>query len=205
MSYAIWNDLFHESIPFECIDKVMAVIALCPQHTFQILTKRPRRMREYFIDQYPLRSRLMNTMTEIYGSPRVYDSWSLPNLWLGVTCENQRLADDRIPALLGIPAAVRFISIEPMLEEVVVGYAGANWIKELDWVIVGAESGPNRRQCKLWWVENIVSEAGDYNTPVFVKQLDIDGKVSKDMSHWPDELKIRLWPYIIHEKAKELQ
>ena len=91
------GDLFHESVPFDYVDRVFAVMELCPWHTFLILTKRPQRMADYM------------------GAFDGYIEWPLPNVWLGVTAENQAMADERIPILLQIPAAVRFVSIEPLL------------------------------------------------------------------------------------------
>ena len=121
------SDLFHESVPFEFIDKVCAVMALSPKHTFQILTKRPERLAEYFSD-IALRQELVGIDAEHIGGidrfmlnvgnaedgkPR----WPLPlpNVWLGVSVENQEQADKRIPLLLQTPAAVRFVSYEPAL------------------------------------------------------------------------------------------
>ncbi|NLX99449.1 MAG: DUF5131 family protein, partial [Rhodopirellula sp.] len=140
------GDLFYEGVPFEFIDRVFAVMALCPQHTFQVLTKRPERMREYLtyegraaaiseaarwlcaddivgashIDhpdslmrRYPV-GPLTDGIPE-FGWRWFINPWPLPNVWLGVTAENQEQADKRIPALLQTPAAKRFVSIEPML------------------------------------------------------------------------------------------
>ncbi|WP_447979063.1 DUF5131 family protein [Candidatus Nitrospira bockiana] len=114
------SDLFHEDVPFEFTDKVFAVMALCPQHTFQVLTKRPERLRAY--------SERIAAAPEILGchvDPRdrktitkVLHSWPLPNVWLGVSVENQRTADAWIPLLLQTPAAVRFLSCEPLLSGV---------------------------------------------------------------------------------------
>lgn len=115
------GDVFHESVPFEWVDKVMAVIALCPQHTFQVLTKRPERMAAYF-RQERLHTMVTCMMVDVLCDtnptadlPDQSGPWPLPNLWLGVTAENQEQADIRIPILLQIPAAVRFVSVEPML------------------------------------------------------------------------------------------
>ena len=101
--WTIWNDLFHKSVPFELIDKVALSMALADQHTYQILTKRPEQALVYH-------NRWMNTSegNNLFRS----------NVWLGVTAENQAMADERIPILLQIPAAVRFVSIEPLLEEI---------------------------------------------------------------------------------------
>jgi len=119
------GDLFHPGVPFEFIDKVMAVIALCPQHTFQVLTKRPERMLEYInwqsiepdiIGRYNRGQKIDasgHRGSHICGFTN--RQWPLKNLWLGTTVCNQKEADEKIPILLQIPAAKRFLSIEPML------------------------------------------------------------------------------------------
>ena len=110
------GDLFHKSVPFEFIDKVMAIIALCPQHTFPVLTKRPERMLEYFTKEDEDGRTIEDHLDAgLMDGGYTGMAWPLPNLWLGVTAENQEQADKRIPILLQIPAAIRFVSIEPML------------------------------------------------------------------------------------------
>lgn len=184
------GDLFHEAVPFEFIDEVVQVILACYQHTFQIPTKRPEMVLKYV--EY-MRQRL----SKLY---RRGEDWQWPsNVWLGVTCENQKAADERIPILLQIPAAVRFVSVEPMLEKVnVASWGWRNTIEGLqpriDWVIVGCESGSKRRECKIGWVRDLVNQCKDANVPVFVKQLSIKGNVSHDMSEWPEDLRIREYP-----------
>ena len=113
------GDLFHESVPDEWIDKVFAVMALAPQHTFQVLTKRPERARKYL--QNPIggtmrRDWIMAAIGKQTDSQRfkAFD-WPLPNVWLGTSISDQASADLRIPELLACPAAVRFLSVEPML------------------------------------------------------------------------------------------
>lgn len=106
------GDLFHESVPDEWIDRVFAVMALAPQHTFQVLTKRSGRMREYLSGEALRRvAAAANRIRAVTGMI----TWPLPNVWLGVTAEDQTRADDRVPDLLATPAAVRFVSCEPML------------------------------------------------------------------------------------------
>jgi len=124
------SDLFHENVPDEWIDKIFAVMALCPQHTFQVLTKRPKRMLEYFasLHRAPAEARAIKTCAWVAEEvPRIPHAWirliesiprGLPNVWLGVSVEDQKTADERIPLLLQTPAAVRFISAEPLLAEV---------------------------------------------------------------------------------------
>lgn len=106
------SDLFHKDVPFEFIDKVFAVMALAPRHTFQVLTKRPERMAEYMKEGR--RSYVWNEKCS-YGKPVLPMRWPLPNVWLGTSVENQEAADERIPHLLRTPAAVRWLSMEPLL------------------------------------------------------------------------------------------
>ncbi len=131
------SDLFHPNVPFDYVDKVFAVMALCPQHIFQILTKRPERMAEYLNDP-AVQERIKQAMPEIAWLKRgpvlisrkedwiarnssaiLHDfAWPLPNVWLGTSCEDQAAADERIPHLLNCPAAVRFLSCEPLLGDI---------------------------------------------------------------------------------------
>ncbi len=103
------GDLFHKAVPFSWIDDIISIIDRCPQHTFQILTKRPERMQEYFLSLPQRQSDLAcNSSADWIKLP-------LPNLWLGTSVEDQASADDRIPDLLATPAAVRWLSMEPLL------------------------------------------------------------------------------------------
>lgn len=125
------GDLFHKDVPDDFIDKVFAVMALCPQHTFQVLTKRAERMRAY-VSRADLSDDLLDACRDMYGRSKlkgyptgVFDGvdndivnfrhWPLKNVWLGVSCEDQANADERIPHLLATPAAIRFVSLEPLL------------------------------------------------------------------------------------------
>jgi protein gp37 len=107
------SDLFHEDVPFSFVDAVFAVMALTPQHTYQVLTKRPERMRAYMTDRDVWLKVKVAAGRDLDRD--LFAPWPLPNVWLGVTVENQRWADERIPILLDTPAAVRFISAEPLL------------------------------------------------------------------------------------------
>lgn len=125
------SDLFHEKVPDEWIDRIFAVMALSPQHIFQVLTKRPERMREYLTAHTTdwETGHACGRIAEIIETMRRDDRpigplphlepgapwWPLANVWLGVSCEDQATADERIPLLLDTPAAVRFISAEPLL------------------------------------------------------------------------------------------
>lgn len=111
------SDLFHEGLPATAIDRVFAVMALCPQHTFQVLTKRPERMRAYMNDlETPHRVLAQaGIATGAESREERVARWPLPNVWLGVSAEDQATADERIPHLLATPAARRFVSLEPLL------------------------------------------------------------------------------------------
>ena len=100
------GDLFHEDVPFDFLDRVFAAMILTPQHTYQVLTKRPDRMKKYIEDE---------NRNFVGIAKKNSTIWPLPNVWIGVTAENQEQADKRIPILLDTPAAIRFVSVEPML------------------------------------------------------------------------------------------
>jgi len=115
------GDLFHPEVTDDQIDRVFAIMALAPQHRFQVLTKHPERMRDWMIaDPF---SRILNVRVQgisvfdqiAKGRKLSFQEWPLPNVWLGVSVEDQRRADERIPLLLDTPAAVRFVSCEPLL------------------------------------------------------------------------------------------
>lgn len=117
------SDLFHESMPDEVIDRVFAVMALCPQHTFQVLTKRSDRMRSYLAAPFDRTGIMIEAANISQQTQRFLDfpTFPLPNVWLGVSVEDQKRADERIPDLLATPAAVRFLSCEPLLGPVNLG------------------------------------------------------------------------------------
>ena len=136
------SDIFHERIPEEYIRRVFDVIRACPQHTFQVLTKRADRMEQFF---------------------RSYDAPL--NAWLGVTVENKKKGVPRIDFLRRIKAHVRFLSVEPLLEEL-----GLIDLSGIQWVIVGGESGPQARPMMPEWAENIQSRCDLYGSSFFFKQ-----------------------------------
>lgn len=195
-------DLFHEALFPADIARVFEVMKLSPQHQFQVLTKRAARMREFFDGP---------------GRP-----WaSLPNVWLGVSVEDQAAADERIPHLLATPAAVRFLSCEPLLGPVdLTPYfrkletSGPGWTltgglaleiadRVPDWVIVGGESGPRARRCEVAWIRQLVEQSRAAGVPCFVKQLGtawareqeplVDPK-GGEPEEWPEDLRVRDLP-----------
>lgn len=168
-------DLFHPSVEIGILTHIFDTIKQCPQHIFQILTKRP--------DQ------ALEKMWGKHGGWRYFDERGFhPNIWLGVTAENQEMANKRIPIIVQIPAAVRFVSHEPLLDYI--DMQG----KMPDWGIIGCESGHNRRPCRTEWVYDLVKQYKAAGKPVFVKQLDIGGKVVKDIDLFPKDLQIRECP-----------
>ncbi len=144
------TDLFCPSVPFSFIEKVMATIEQSPQHTYQMLTKRPHVALEYF-----------------NGLGKKYELSSCPNLWFGASISNQPDADRIIPILLQIPAAVRFVSIEPMLGEInIKKYLHCG----IGWCIMGCESGKNARTMDENWVRSLICQCKETDTAVFYKQ-----------------------------------
>lgn len=171
------SDLFQENVPVEFIDQVFAVMALARQHTFQVLTKRAERMREYLAapDVWE-RVELQLWERHTDDTTNAISRWPLSNVWLGVSVENQHFADERIPLLLQTPAAVRFVSYEPALGPVdftpwvrVDTIGGVEMEPLLDWIIVGGESGSGARLFDVAWARAVLQQRSD--TAVFVKQL----------------------------------
>jgi protein gp37 len=171
-------DLFHEAIPAHLILRVYEVMEVAEQHTFQVLTKRANRIEPVLYGEE--------------GHWYLGGGDYLGNVWLGVSVEDQQRADERIPLLLQTPAAVRFLSVEPMLE--VISFRWAKWdnwtphprrpermgpgaideydgLRMLDWMIVGGESGPGARPFRTEWAQSIVNQCKAAGVACFVKQL----------------------------------
>lgn len=184
------GDLFHEKVPDEWIDMVFRVMVEAKQHTFQVLTKRPERMKEYVSSFVP------------------------PHIWLGTSVENQETAEERIPHLIRTPTAVRWLSMEPLLGPVDLdgfkrrmgfnsgGYGPAwssvlNWI---DWIVIGGESAQRfpARPMERGWVYQLLYQCAEHDTAAFVKQLSqaTDPGIwrDKDFDSWPKALQVRQYP-----------
>lgn len=183
------SDLFHDAVPDEFIARVWAVMAATPQHTYQILTKRHGRMRSLLnSDQFRERAFLATNLDtgELHGS-----RWPIPNCWLGVSVEDQKRADLRIPALIDTPAAVRFLSCEPLLGPTDL----SGWFDTplccgcgdnhgsgccsmcmrpepsgIDWCIVGGESGPGARPMNPDWARSLRDQCQSAGVPFLFKQ-----------------------------------
>ncbi len=190
------TDLFHEGYTNEEIAAVFGVMAACPQHTFQILTKRARRMREWFewagdfgpSTLYGYAEHAIPTDDDqgrMLGFLRMAKAWPLPplpNVWLGVSVENQEAADERIPELLRTPAAVRFLSCEPLIGPVTLDGGAVtarghseDWLRgvnvpRISWVIAGCESGPRARECLVEWLRSLRDQCAAAGVPFFLKQ-----------------------------------
>ncbi len=219
------TDVFGEWVSDEWLDRMFAVMALSPQHTYQVLTKRSARMREYLtatdrepVSGAPTRNQIAMTALgmclddlAVHSKSTLGDGlgiarhdglqdWPLPNVWLGVSAEDQERADERIPDLLATPAAVRFLSCEPLLGPLALrpyvdfsdgghgrawlGAAGPaiDWVETpqhtfqvrsgatINWVIVGGESGPGARAFDLAWVRSLRDQCAAAGTAFFMKQ-----------------------------------
>jgi protein gp37 len=220
------SDLFHESIPLEQIDLVFAVMALTLHHTYQVLTKRAdERMVEYLRGA---KNRVRLAAVDMGRSLGVDHSdiescqwdWPLPNVWIGATVENQKMADKRIPLLLQAPAAVRFLSSEPLLgkinlrigqtqqDAVARRIRGESYqrVVRMDWVIIGGESGPGARPFNLDWARSLLQQCRSENVPVFMKQLGsnvfdksdaqlkLRDRKGANPDEWPEGLWVREFP-----------
>lgn len=225
------SDLFHENVPFEFIASVFAIMGVTTRHTYQILTKRPQRMREFF-DWALMRQDSLGEWeklepTDFNADSRIFDHWPedvewrgydncgplfpYTNVWLGVSVEDQKTANERIPWLLKTPAAVRWISAEPLLGAIdlnAITYekdqhsecildalfcedhpddCGPIGTATLDWVVVGGESGPGARPTHPDWVRSLRDQCVSAGTAFFFKQwgewADVDNGPKDDSAY----------------------
>jgi protein gp37 len=200
------GDLFFDGVTNEQIAAVFGVMAAAPRHTFQVLTKRARRMREWFAwlarecktanggrGCRPVFRVLAESqcMSDSEALRNVDAPWPLPNVWLGVSAENQELADKRIPELLSTPAALRFVSAEPLLSALDLSvylreHACDEWPRErargangcvghpmppLSWIIVGGESGSQARPFQADWGRAIRTQCKHAKVALYMKQV----------------------------------
>jgi len=209
------GDLFHEDVPLGFVDRVITHMRIANQHTYQILTKRPRRILEYL--DYDVRRR----------GARL---WWPEHIQFGVSVSTQADADRMLPELLRTPAAVRFVSMEPMIGPIEIEQFIAQWRcpdchdwqhtstycdccdteqwenieaaekRGLDWIIIGCESGPNRRPMELEWAIDLVSQGDAAGVPVCVKQIEVNGKVSHDPAEWDPVLQVREYPDVEQQR-----
>lgn len=171
------GDLFHKTVPFGWVDEVMRMVWDNPRHTFIVLTKRPENMRRYFtgLATSGLTAEASKRLLQNINYARQDHGWhlrylrggALHNLVCGVSVEDQQTADDRIPVLLEIPAAKRFISLEPMVGPVSLR---PDDLKRLDGVILGGESGNKARYLNPTWVRTIRDQCAEAGTPFMFKQ-----------------------------------
>jgi len=174
------GDLFHEDVPFEFINSVMARMVYIWRHTYLLLTKRPARMKQYFA--YYVSERRKRVPSTVGA---------------GTTCENQERARERIPYLVAMPLAVKFISAEPLLGSIDLYAAlglrrnenGAHALgRTLDWVIAGAETGPGARPAELDWFRRLRDDCLRAGIPFFLKKVNAEGETKLDgQEHrqWP--------------------
>lgn len=209
------SDLFHERIPDAWRDEAYGVMALCPQHTFQVLTKRPRVMERYF-SAPDIWQRIEAEARRIYAERhgKAYPSEGhlegpLPNVWHGVSVETQAAARYRVPILLRVPSSRHYVAAEPLLAPLSL----ARWMRAgIGWVIVSGEGGPDARPCDVAWIHSLVEQAKDAGVPIFVKQLgsatnvlgatrehghspvDTRTRRASEMEEWPEAVRVRQMP-----------
>lgn len=227
------SDLFHPEVPFLFIAAAFGVMAMAPQHTFQVLTKHPRRAIEFFswVDAeqggalmaclwYARKAIGADLATRFDPYPDNLPAWPLENVWFGVTVEDRDRAHERLPLLEKIPATIRWVSAEPLLEAISL----APWMKFIDWVVVGGESAQTRavtRPFDLGWARLLLRDCRTFGKAFFMKQLGTKpipaappgavtvmalglpvppGKSSRykfhEPEHWPEDLRVQEFPCV---------
>jgi protein gp37 len=217
------GDLFHDDVPGDFLADVFSIMQQARRHTFLVLTKRPERMRDFVCGTTTLNERGAAFWSAVEGK-NILLSWPLRNVWLGVSVENQRAAEERIPLLLQTPAALRFLSCEPLLARLDLHARGPQQrdlcvvcgegpdaphehrdgyrTRGLDWVIAGGESGPGATPAAIDWFRSLRDQCRAAGTAYFQKQLGsvlgrelgCRDRKGGDMDHWPEDLRIREYP-----------
>jgi len=172
--FSLWNDLFHEAVPDNFIHEVYFDMMRFSKNTYLILTKRP----QHVVDNYKNVSYLIDPQN---------------HTWHGLTVCNQQEADEKIPIFLRIPGK-KYLSLEPLLAPVSLWHF-CDFGKCFDAVILGGETGHGARPMNPDWAISVVRQCKAAGVPIFVKQIHINGKPSKDMSEWPEELRVRELPW----------
>ncbi len=216
------SDLFMDEVTDDYVAAVFGVMAYARWHTFQVLTKRAARMRlwhEWIQKAAPDGSDVaycaetayekvsevsVTEKTPLDGRVILDAQWPLPNVHLGVSVEDRKYGLPRIEHLRETPAALRFLSIEPLLEDL-----GRIDLRGIGWVIVGGESGQRARPLNIGWIRNVVDQARAQGVPVFVKQLGakptqesglvplrLKHRKGNDPSEWPEDLNVREFPEV---------
>ncbi len=195
------GDLFDDRVLFDWIHMVWDMMKQCPQHKFFVLTKQVENLSKHVGMVYSLQR-----MGACMGF------WS--HVYLGASITDQEDVGRMIPELLKVPGK-HWVSVEPLLGPVSLRWLSAwpenapttamnpyrggatnhlDGLRRLDWVVIGAESGTKRRPCKIEWIDRLVHQCHAAGIPVFVKQLNINGKVSKNPEEWPEHLRVREFP-----------
>lgn len=190
------SDLFHPDVPDAFVADVWVSMALARRHTFQVLTKRPQRCGPLFeFERWLglLDDAMHRRCGEIFAAHIGLSEYPMPWVWLGTSIENDRYTF-RADHLRATPAAVRFLSLEPLL-----GPLPSLDLTDIDWVIVGGESGAGARRMNLEWADEIVERCRDAGVAVFVKQLGSAYRQPGDPKggnpdYWPEDLRVREWP-----------
>lgn len=200
------SDLHQDGVPYDFLLRTYEIMASCPRHLFMVLTKRAESMR----------SAVLSMEDASHVTPWVEHPTGPPNVWLGVSVEDRKYGLPRVDILRAIPAAVRFLSIEPLLEDL-----GDIDLTGIHWVIVGGESGNKARDFDIAWARRIVAQCREQGVAAFVKQLGaapvgrvpmggleaivplrLKSKKGADESEWPDDLRgIKEWPRCVTDKA----
>jgi len=210
---AFMGDLFHENLPVSDVARVFCVMDEAEDHDFLLLTKRASRLPDVI-------TQIRDTVAENHER---WDggrfTWPLPNIWLGVSVEDQAAADERIPWLLKTPAAVRWVSLEPMIGPVTFRpeWLSHHWSPAtgalhlpLDWVVLGGESGPGARPCAISWIRDVVGQCKAASVSVFMKQLGrqpvdamyetgmrrLGNSKGADPEEWPADLRVQQFPEV---------
>lgn len=216
------SDVWHKDVPFQYVSAMFGVMAATPEHTFQVLTKRHAEMLAWYEQTggaeecaEAAASWLEHLLAGDQITTGIYNrylarlargadrAWPLDNVWLGVSAENQEMYEARVPYLTQCPATVHWVSAEPLLGPLQV--LSVSQTSEVDWIVVGGESGPRARGMELSWAKRILDDCDAVGIAVSMKQLGTvlaknyprSGKKGGNWDGWPKHLRIRQFPVLL--------
>lgn len=178
------GDLFHDSVPFTAINSLFSVMSDFDRHIYQILTKRPQRVLDFFSWKWAETKEKLGTDAPWFPKP---------NIWIGVTAENQNIWNERVPLLAKIPTQVRFVSCEPLLSHIDMEVPDGK-DRLVNWIICGSETGNRARRMDISWAQWLAIQASNRNIPFFMKKYITSTGKEFPFEELPDLLRKRQYP-----------
>lgn len=187
------SDLCHEGVPPAMRQQMLDVMMEVRRHTYLVLTKRAGGLEHWNFGLQPLKMAPVSGANDFY-IPNEDAVTRADHIWVGVTAENQRRFDERVPQLVHTDCCNRWLSLEPLLGQIFLTNSFRRWPDKLHWVVVGCESGQHARECPIEWAEALVHQCQQAGVPVYVKQVRVGKKVLHKLEEFPESVRVQQYP-----------